>query len=90
MDLEQAIGVIQAAMSELAEQLARPRDLLHFRQVRAAHSSCQVLLGLLRPVRDLTGPEIGLQRAYLEGMVETCERVTALLRQVEGGEAAPR
>jgi hypothetical protein len=90
MDLEQAIGVIQAAMSDLAEQLARPRDLLHFHQVRAAHSTYQVLLGLLTPVRDLIGPEIGLQRAYLEGMAGTCEGVAALLRQAGGGEAAPR
>lgn len=90
MDLEQAIGVIQAEMSELAEELARPRDLLHFHQVRAAHSTYQVLLGLLTLVRDLTGPEIGLQRAYLEGIAGTCESVAPLLRQVEGGQAAPR
>ncbi len=82
MNLEQAIGVLQATVEELEEQLGQPRDLFHFHLGMAARSTYQAALQLLDPVRDMVGPEVRLQRVYLGGIATACENVAQLLRQV--------
>ena len=76
---------IATALADLAESLERPPDLLQFHSTRAAQATYQALLAVLEPVRNMVGPELPLQRAYLDGVITACQRVAYLLREPEHG-----
>jgi hypothetical protein len=80
---ERGIDLITAELAGLAEQLGRPTDLLQFHSNRGSQATYQALLAVLDPVRNMVGPEVPFQRAYLDGVISACERVAYLLREPE-------
>ena len=74
-----------AELADLAEQVERPNDLLQFHSSRASQATYQALLAVLEPVRNMVGPEVPYQRAYLDGVIAACERVAYLLREPAQG-----
>lgn len=82
---ERAIDLMAAELADLAQQLERPSDLLQFHSNRAAQATYQALLAVLEPVRNMVGPEVPLQRTYLNGVIAACERAVYYLREPEQG-----
>ena len=85
MQTSRAMDRMAAELADLAEQLERPENLLQFHSSRAAQATYQALLAVLEPVRNMVGPEVPFQRAYLDGVITACERVVYLLREPELG-----
>ena len=85
MNIEQVTRLIEAELEALGEQMKQPQDLFHFHSAKGASCHYKAVLTLLEPIKNLTGPEVRLQRAYLQGIIAACERAAQLLRQVEDG-----
>ena len=83
MDPERAMGLMAGELADLAQQMERPTDLHQFHSLRAAQATYQALLAVLEPVRNMVGPEVPFQRAYLNGVITACQRVADLLREPE-------
>ena len=78
-----SIGLIRAALEDMKEQLEHPQDLFHYHSTMAAQRIYQMVLTCLEPVKDMIGPEVRLQRTYLEGIAQACELVAQLVQLVE-------